>query len=76
MHLEKKLKNIFKNIFKTKINIENLSTKKSAKWDSLKHLDLIFSLEEQFKLKFSNKEITTIKSFAICLKILKKKLKL
>ncbi len=72
--MENKLKKIFKRIFKKK-GVENLSSNDAKNWDSLRHLDLIFALEEEFNIKFTNKEITSIKNYKICLMILKKKLK-
>lgn len=74
MQMENKLKKIFKRIFKKK-RVENLSSNDDKNWDSLRHLDLIFALEEEFNIKFTNKEITSIKNYKICLMILKKKLK-
>lgn len=74
MQMENKLKKIFKRIFKKK-SVENLSSNDDKNWDSLRHLDLIFALEEEFNIKFTNKEITSIKNYKICLMILKKKLK-
>lgn len=73
MQMDLKLKKIFIRIFKKK-EVLKLSSNK-ASWDSLKHLDLIFALEEEFNIKFTNKEITSIKNYKICLKILEKKLK-
>tara|TARA_Y100000389_G_C17404654_1_gene487366 strand:+ start:1139 stop:1357 length:219 start_codon:yes stop_codon:yes gene_type:complete len=72
--MDLKLKKIFIRIFKKK-EVLKLSSNKVSSWDSLKHLDLIFALEEEFNIKFTNKEITSIKNYKICLKILKKKLK-
>tara|TARA_X000000950_G_C13871760_1_gene643190 strand:+ start:1870 stop:2088 length:219 start_codon:yes stop_codon:yes gene_type:complete len=72
--MELKLKKIFIRIFKKKAVLKS-SSKKISSWDSLKHLDLIFALEEEFNIKFTNKEIMSIKNYKICLKILKKKLK-
>ncbi len=74
MQMDLKLKKIFIRIFKKK-EVLKLSSNKVSSWDSLKHLDLIFALEEEFNIKFTNKEITSIKNYKICLKILKKKLK-
>jgi len=72
--MELKLKKIFEKIFRVK-KINNFTIKNSKKWDSLSHLDLISSIEEEFNIKFNMQEITEINSYKICLKILKKKLK-
>ena len=72
--MELKLKKIFIRIFKKK-NVLKVLAGKTSIWDSIKHLDLIFALEEEFNVKLSNKEITSIKNYRTCLEILKKKLK-
>ena len=72
--MENKLKKIFNRIFKKK-KVENLSSNDDKTWDSIKHLDLIFALEEEFHIKFNNKEILNIKNYQTCLQIIKKKLK-
>ena len=72
--MELKLKKIFIRIFKKK-EVLKLSANEISVWDSLKHLDLIFALEEEFNIKLNNKEITGIKNYKTCLEILKKKLK-
>ena len=43
-------------------------------WDSLKHMNLILALEDEFNLKFKNSEITQMNNFVSILKILSDKL--
>lgn len=43
---------------------ETLSRDDEPKWDSLKHLEIIFALEEAFDVAFSAEEIGSVKSSA------------
>lgn len=56
-----------------KIN-KNTSMEDIANWDSLKHMTLVISLEEHFKIKFSGEEIIKIDNFAAIKKLIKKKI--
>lgn len=42
-------------------------------WDSLKHLELILRLEEQFQVRFSSKEVAGISSFDDLLQLIEAK---
>ena len=46
-------------------NIEN--------WDSLKHMNLIIALEEEFEIEFDDEEIVDSMNYALILNILKSK---
>jgi acyl carrier protein len=35
-----------------------------ARWDSLKHMQLVFSVEEKFQVQFTEEEIPTLDSFS------------
>ena len=65
--LDKKIKKIMANVFKIELdNINNDSSPNSIKeWDSLKHLNLIVALEEEFEIKFDEDEIASMISFSI-----------
>ena len=60
-----KIKIIMASVFDIKPeNIqENSSPDTVANWDSMKHIDLILSLEEEFNLEFDEKEISEMMSF-------------
>lgn len=45
-------------------------------WDSLKHLDLIFALEEEFEITFPVEEIGHLVSFKLIKVIIEEQLKL
>ncbi len=59
------------------VPVETLSEKSSqetvAYWDSLKHMNLILSLEEEFSVSLSDEEIMEISSIEDIIKLLKKK---
>ena len=75
MTIDQKLKKILIKFFKlrTKININSIKQSKVKNWDSLNHMNLFFLLEEEFKIKFSDKEILESDNFNKILKNLKKK---
>ena len=43
-------------------------------WDSLQHLNLILALEQSFGVRFSTKEIETLRSFEVILVTLEERL--
>ncbi len=51
MDKRKRLKQVFKKIFNTNLDHNKLSTKELDNWDSVNHLMLIMSLEEEFNIK-------------------------
>ena len=73
--MEKKLKIIFENLFteKYKGNFEDLKIGDIEKWDSLGNFNLLLSLEREFNFRFSNEEISELKSIKEILISLKKK---
>ena len=52
------------NVNKSEIKSDS-STDNIDQWDSLKHMDLILSLEEEFKIKFTFEEIGEMVNFKI-----------
>lgn len=77
----KKLEKIFINIFSLnvkKINttkIKNLTEKNFSKWDSLKKLNLIIAVEEEFNFKVKDKLVDKFSSFQNILKIINTSIK-
>ena len=65
--IDDKIKNIMETVFKTSVQeISDDSTPHSIKsWDSLKHINLIIALEEEFDLKLEEDEIAAMVSFPI-----------
>ena len=57
------------------IDIANISEDNQSKnWESLKHMNLILALEDEFDLKFKDSEIIQMDNFVSILQILSKKL--
>ena len=63
--MEKKLKKIMADLFEVSINQINESTTSEniESWDSLKHIQLIVTLESQFSLKFGDEEILEMMNY-------------
>jgi len=58
------IQNVFEKLFKTKIKkFENLEFNKSKNWDSLKHIQLIVSLEKELKVKIKTSEVEKLTSY-------------
>ena len=74
--MEKRLKNIFIDIFKVDVkNIkDSFAMENENLWDSLKHMELIVTIEEEFKIEFSFDEIVIMKNFGKIKTILIEKL--
>jgi len=69
---EEKLKKILSDLFMvdtSKIN-DDTSVDTVPKWDSLKHLNLVLALEEQFKISLSEQETVEILSFPLIKSVL------
>ena len=60
MNMEHKVKTIMSNIFGVPISkiIDDSSQESLTAWDSIKHLNLIVALEEEFKVEFDDFEIS------------------
>ncbi len=74
--IELKIKKCLKKVFnKEKIpnNIRNLKIGSFKSWDSLSHLNLLLSIEKEFKIKFPLKQIYEIRSIKEIILFLKKK---
>ncbi|MDV6102814.1 acyl carrier protein [Campylobacter jejuni] len=66
---------ILENILETKVDENtNLSMENCKNWNSLAHIDIIMSLEEEFEIKFSKDELSQLKSQNELLKAIKEKL--
>ena len=73
--MDKKLKKIFAKIIGVKETSIKSSTspKNTKKWDSLAHMNLIMALEKQFKIKFTDDEITEMLTYELIKEIIKNK---
>jgi acyl carrier protein len=74
--MEKRIKNIMAAIFEiesSKIDHNTFSDTLDA-WDSLKHMDLIVALEEEFHIEFSSDEIVELTSYDLIVETIKSKI--
>ena len=73
--MDNKLKKIFAKVVGVKeASIKsNTSPKNTKKWDSLAHMNLIMALEKQFKIKFTDDEITEMLTYELIKEIIKNK---
>lgn len=57
-----KLNNVFRDVFDDEtIMITSKTTSSDIEdWDSLEHINLIVAVEQEFKIKFNMKEVTTM----------------
>lgn len=71
--IKKSLKETFSDS-KIPDNILNLKIGSLKQWDSLGNFNLLLSIEDEFKIKFTMKEISTFKSIKEISQYLQKKL--
>ncbi len=69
----KELFNIFQKELKIKVK-ENNKLYDFKQWDSLANFNILLACEKKFKIKFSSKEFTNLKSFKEISKVVKKKI--
>jgi acyl carrier protein len=77
MLMEDKLKKIFADLFSIRTGDidDSMSVETVQSWDSLRHMDIVVSLEENFPIEpFTIDEIVAMRSFAKVREILTKKL--
>ncbi|HED7157251.1 TPA: acyl carrier protein [Campylobacter coli] len=61
--MEKQFYEILKNILEIEVNEHtNLSMNNCPEWNSLAHIDIIMSLEEEFEIKFNKEDLSLLKS--------------
>jgi len=73
--METKIKQIMSAIFEIPADEiqESSSPDTIEKWDSLQHINLVSSLEEEFDLRFSDEEIMEMMNFGLIVYIVKQK---
>ncbi|EAI1532943.1 acyl carrier protein [Campylobacter coli] len=71
--MEKQFYEILKNILEIEVNEHtNLSMNNCPEWNSLAHIDIIMSLEEEFEIKFDKEKLAELNSQNMLLKEIKK----
>ena len=72
--MEEKILEIMKRVFNTQDVTVSSDQTNCEKWDSLRHLNLIVELENEFDIEFEPEEIAEMKSFEKVMQNLEKKL--
>lgn len=74
--MENRIKEIMSIVFETDISTidDDASPETIENWDSLKHMNLIAALEEEFRITLSDDEILDMLNYKFILKIVKEKL--
>jgi acyl carrier protein len=72
--LEDRIKNVMSSVFELPVEQinENSSPDTIGSWDSLKHMNLIVALEEEFGMEFSDDEILEMMNYKLIKNILGK----
>lgn len=63
MDIENRVLNIMSLVFQKEIINGDISMQTEHLWDSLKHIELIITLEEEFDISFNPDEIPRLNSF-------------
>jgi acyl carrier protein len=75
--MEEKIKELMAIVFE--INVGDISSESASNntknWDSLHHMNLIISLEEEFSIEFEDEEIVEMMSFKNIVDLISKKIK-
>lgn len=73
--MESRIKSVMASVFEVDSSQINSDTSPDTleSWDSLKHMNLILALEEEFGVEFDNDDITNMINFNLILLILKEK---
>jgi acyl carrier protein len=73
--MEGRVKKVMSDVFNIDVSLINneSSPDNIENWDSLKHMNLIVALEEEFEIEFDDEEIVDSMNFALILYILTSK---
>ncbi|MBC8146901.1 MAG: acyl carrier protein [Bacteriovoracaceae bacterium] len=73
--MEDRIKKVMSDVFNVDVSLINneSSPDNIENWDSLKHMNLIVALEEEFEIEFDDEEIVDSMNFALIVNILKSK---
>ena len=65
--MEERIKNVMSAVFEIPVNQikENSSPDTIESWDSLKHMNFVVALEEEFEIEFIDDEINEMMNFAL-----------
>ena len=69
-----KLEDVFEDVFDEKISLSPETTAEDVEdWDSLTHITLVSAVEDEFNIKFSMKEVSTMKNVGEMVSIIKER---
>ena len=71
-NIEDRIKNVMSIVFNVPVSVidENASPDSIESWDSLKHMNLIIALEEEFNIKIPDVEVANILTYKLILYII------
>ncbi len=75
MNVEEKVKKILEVLLEYKIESEDVISEAEDLWDSLKHLEIIVTLEEEFGIKFAQEDIPKLNSMSAIVSKIKELIK-
>ncbi len=63
--IDRRILNVMTSVFDTSLDKkqDNISTETVESWDSLKHMNLIIALEEEFEIQFTDNQIFEMVSY-------------
>ncbi len=72
-HQEHKLKEVLSRIFNVDLNLitDDASPDTIENWDSLRHMNLVLALEEEFDVEFTDDQVVEILSYKLIRIVLK-----
>ena len=73
--MEDRIKKVMSDVLNIDVSLINneSSPDNIENWDSLKHMNLVIALEEEFKVEFDDEEIADSMNYALILNIIKGK---
>lgn len=71
--MENKIREIMAQVFNVpEVSIDSLSSPDTIEsWDSLKHMNLVTALEEEFNIRFTYEQISEMLNFSLIIEVLK-----
>ena len=75
--IEVRIKNVMSAVFDIPVDQikDNSSADTIESWDSLKHMNLVVALEEEFEIEFSDDEIIEMMNYPLMVAVVKNKKK-
>ena len=73
--IEERIKNVMSSVFELPIEqIKDSSSPDTIEsWDSLKHMNLVVALEEEFEIELTDDEIIEMMNYLLIIEVLKNK---